>query len=187
MPDLLDLPDGTSVFVDTNIFHFHFQKKSKTCTDFLERIAHGDVETYVNTQVLSDLLHKLMMSEAINKNCMSGTNPQGLKKYLKGSRGKTLLIGDYEQQFAAILSIGIHVLPITELLLTETKVERKKYCLMTGDSVHLGTMNRRRVNRRKAPLQNIVTYDGDFAHIPGITVWVPMDISKNTYNAKGAS
>ncbi|HEU0001050.1 MAG TPA: hypothetical protein VFQ36_09140 [Ktedonobacteraceae bacterium] len=28
MPDLSTLPDGTRVFIDTNIFHFHFQGKS---------------------------------------------------------------------------------------------------------------------------------------------------------------
>src|SRR6266568_1463493 len=162
MPDLATLPRGTSVFVDTNIFHFHFQNKSPSCTAFLNRIAFGDVIAFVNTQVLSDLLHKLMFAEAIARQCVGSTNPQELKKYLKKQRGQENPLKDYQQQFEAIIAIGLHVLPITENLLVDTKVEREQYYLMTGDSLHLGTMNRRKIKRRKVPLQDIVTSDADF-------------------------
>jgi len=63
MPDLATLPFGTSVFVDTIIFDLHFRNKSATCTAFVERIARGEISAFVNTQVLSDLLHKLMLAE----------------------------------------------------------------------------------------------------------------------------
>lgn len=172
MPDLVALPSGTRVFVDTNIFHFHFEGKSQTCTAFLTRIARGEVEAYVNTQVLSDLIHKLMLKEAIAKNCMSGTNPQGLKKYLKECRGKTSALTEYQTNFELVMSYGLHVIRINEKLLIETKQERKDYYLMTGDSLHIGSMN-----RRKTPLRHIATYDGDFDHIPGLTVWQPTDIT----------
>lgn len=180
MPDLSDLPRGTSVFVDTNIFHFHFQNKSPSCTAFLNHIAVGDVIAFVNTQVLSDLLHKLMFAEARAKQCVgsTSTNPQELKKYLKKQRGQENPLKDYQQQFEAIIAIGLHVLPITENLLVDTKVEREQYYLMAGDSLHLGTMNRRKIKKRKAPLQNIVTNDADFEHIAGLTVWKPNDISR---------
>jgi len=178
MPDLATLPRGTSVFVDTNIFHFHFQNKSPSCTAFLNRIAFGDVIAFVNTQVLSDLLHKLMSAEAIARKCVGSTNPQELKKYLKKLRGQENPLKDYQQQFEAIIAIGLQVLPITENLLVDTKVERQQYYLMTGDSLHLGTMNRRKIKRRKVPLQDIVTNDADFELIPGLTVWKPNDIPK---------
>lgn len=177
MPDLAMLPSGTSVFVDTNIFHFHFQGKSLTCTNFITRIALGEVEAYVNIQVLSDLLHKLMFAEALAKGCTKSTNPQELKKYMKANRGKTIPLTDYQTQFEAILAIGLRVLPINEKLLVDTKLEREKYCLITGDSLHLGTMNRRTIKRRRVPLQHIATKDDDFVHIPGLTVWQPNDVN----------
>ncbi|MHB8599922.1 MAG: type II toxin-antitoxin system VapC family toxin [Ktedonobacteraceae bacterium] len=190
MPDLLDIPDGTSVFVDTNIFHFHFQNKSRACTAFLNRIIRGDVEAYVNTQVLSDLLHKLMMTNAIEKGCIrEGTNPQPLKNYLRWLHlhpEENSLLTDYQQQFEFILSVRVRVLPINEQLLIATKMERQTFFLMTGDSIHLGTMNRRTINRQNVPLQHIATHDGDFEHIPGITVWRPMDIPMKTFKAKVA-
>ena len=176
MPDLATLPGGTSVFVDTNIFHFHYQGKSVSCTNFITRVAQGEVEAYVNTQVLSDLLHKLMCTEAIAKQCIRSTNPQELKRYLKNQRGQENPLRDYQAQFEAIIAVGLHVLPINENLLVDTKVERQQYYLITGDSLHLGTMNRRKVMRRKVPLQHIVTGDADFALIPGLTVWQPNDV-----------
>lgn len=187
MPEqnLNDVPDGSSVFVDTNIFHYHLQNLSASCTQFMTRIASGAIEAYVNIQVLSDLLHKLMMAEALGKGCCNdskGRNAgvRGLKQHLKDCRDQkqAFPLTDYQAQFETIVSIGLHVLPINERLLIDTKAERVHYYLMTGDSLHLGTMSRRMVNRRKAPLQNIATYDGDFAHIPGVTVWKPMDIPK---------
>jgi len=180
MPDLNTVPGGISIFVDTNIFHFAFQGKSATCTRFIDRVARGEVAAYVNIQVLSDLLHKLMFAEALARGCTKSSNPQELKKYLKTMReeGKPLPLTDYETQFALVTSLGLHILPVNALLLAETKQERARYYLMTGDSLHLGTMSRRVIKRRKAPLQNIATYDGDFAHIPGVTVWKPMDIEK---------
>jgi predicted nucleic acid-binding protein len=178
MPDLNNVPGGTSIFVDTNIFHFHFQGKSLTCTNFIQRIQNREIEAYVNIQVLADLMHKLMFAEALAKGCTRSTNPQELKRYLKTMREarQALPLTDYEVQFALIASIGLHVLPVNEKLLADTRLEREQYYLMTGDSLHLGTMSRRLVNRRSVPLQNIATYDGDFAHIPGITLWKPMDI-----------
>src|SRR5215469_10120416 len=126
MPDLNLLPGGMDVFVDTNIFDLHFQGNSLSCTNFLNRIANGEIDAYVNTLVLADLLHKLMTAEA----------------YIK--------------------HFTISVLPINERLLVETKIERTNFYLMTGDSLHLGCMNRHTVQRRKVPLHDIVTHDSDF-------------------------
>jgi len=176
MPDLSDLPRGTSVFVDTNIFHFHFQNKSPSCTNFLNRIADGDVIAFVNTQVLSDLMNKLMLIEACRKQCTKNPNAFELKKYFKVNRGNSNPLTEYQIQFEAILAYGLRVLPIDEKLFVETKSERATHCLMTGDSLHLGTMNRRKISRRKVPLRHIVTGDADFALIPGLTVWQPNDV-----------
>jgi predicted nucleic acid-binding protein len=178
MRDLALLPAGASVFVDTNIFYLHFQLRSLTCTNFFSRVENKEIDAYVNTQVLSDLLHKLMIAEAFNKHCTTLPKPSApkLKKYLNQQRGTPIPLGQYQAQFEDAVAMGLKVLPINEKLLVETKTERTIYYLMTGDSLHLGCMNRRTVKRKKAPLSDIVTYDGDFAHIPGVTVWAPQDV-----------
>ena len=171
MPDLAALPSGTSVFVDTNIIVYHFRGQSATCDVFLERVARGEVVAYVNTQVLSDLLHKLMLAEAAAKSFISSPGAGRLKAWLQADRTRAKQLVDYQTQFEQTLKIGLRTLSITRRLLVSTKKERSSLGLMTGDSLHLGNMN-----RYKIPLRNIVTRDGDFAHCPGITVWQPLDI-----------
>ena len=180
MPDLSALPAGSRVFVDTNIFDLHFRNASTSCSLFLERVALGEVTAYVNIQVLSDLLHKLMLTEAFARRYISSRSASKLKDKLKSTPAIASTLVEYQRQFETILSLGITVLPVDERLLRETKFERTTYGLMTGDSIHLGTMNRCRVARRKEPVRDIVTQDGDFALIAGLTVWRPEDVIRET-------
>jgi predicted nucleic acid-binding protein len=171
MPDLAFLPTGTPAFVDTNIFFLHFRGNSATCSAFIDRIAREEVTAYVNTQVLSDLLHKLMLAEACGKGLISKQSAANLKTLLASNRMIATHLVDYQIQFENILMIGLKVLPITSKLLVDTKVERSTHGLMTGDSLHMGNMN-----RHSNPIHDIVTYDGDFGHISDLNVWKPMDV-----------
>lgn len=175
MPDLNDLPKGTRVFVDTNIFDYALSGKSRSCASFLERVALREVRAYVNTQVLSDTMHKLMIKEAFAKRLITKATAGYLKECITQDRTKAAQLVEYQQQFEDLLSIGLRVVPITTRLLIETKTERAVNALMTSDSIHLGTMKRCQVNGRDAPLADIVTNDADFALIAGITVWRPQD------------
>ncbi len=172
MPDLAVLPQGSSIFVDTNIY-LHFTGNSVTCTAFFNRIARGEIIAYVNTEVLSDLLHKLMLAEAFNKGLVKKAHAILFKKHLQSNRNALSIISDNQRQFEDTLSIGLKVIRITKNLLIETKNERSAHGLMTNDSLHIGTMNRNNV-----PLKNIATYDGDFSHISTITIWAPQDVVK---------
>ncbi len=176
MPDLSDLPENTRVFVDTNIFDYALSAKSLSCMEFTERVARREIKAYVNTQVLSDLIHKLMLKEAFAKQLIPIPSANKLKECFKKDQAKSTLLTDYQQQFEKLLADGLQVLPITKQLLIETKIERATYALLTNDSIHIGTMSRCKVNRRDAPLYDIVTNDDDFAAITDITVWKPNDL-----------
>ncbi len=176
MPDLDDLPGGTRVFVDTNTFDYALSGSSLSCASFLTRVALREVKAYVNTQVLSDLMHKLMIKEAYAEGLITKASAVKLKECFKKDRTKAVQLVRYQQQVEALLSVGLLVVPITKQLLIETKTDRATYALLTGDSIHIGTMKRCQMNRRDAPLYDIVTNDGDFALIPGVTVWKPQDV-----------
>ena len=171
MPDLATLPSGTSVFVDTIIFDLHFRSKSATCTAFVERIARGEISAFVNTQVLSDLLHKLMLAEAQLKGLIPHRRAKELRDKLTTDRAIMGNLTDYQVQFENTLAIGIRVLSVTGKLLRESKKERVTHGLMVGDSLHLCNMNRCAV-----PISNIVTHDSDFNHVANIVVWKPLDV-----------
>ncbi len=172
MPNLNRLPPGASVFVDTNIFYMHFTGKSSSCTTLFMRIALGDVTGYVNTEVLSDLLHKLMLYEAHVKGFITSGSAAKLKRKLLADRTVIANMPDHQNLFETVLNTGVKVIRISKKMFIETKSERQAYGLMTNDSLHLGSMLRHSV-----PIANIATKDADFAHIPGIDVWEPLDIT----------
>jgi predicted nucleic acid-binding protein len=170
--DLAALPANSRVFVDTNIFDLHFKNKSISCTAFINRLAQGELIGYVNIQVLSDLMHKLMLVEAYIKEYIKKISANELRGWLKANRHLANTLTQYQEQFEYILSIierkNLH---IGRKLMVKTKEERATYGLMTGDSLHLGTMRRNTIK-----LTDIVTHDEDFTDIHGLEVWRPMDV-----------
>jgi predicted nucleic acid-binding protein len=59
--------DDHSVFIDANIFIYHFGGHSSQCKAFLERCAQRELLGYTSTPVLAEVLHHLMVVEAIVK------------------------------------------------------------------------------------------------------------------------
>ena len=55
------------VFIDANIFIYHFAGISKQCTHLFERIRDGKLTGLVNTIILAEVLHRRMIAEAIEK------------------------------------------------------------------------------------------------------------------------
>ena len=60
---LAELHDGDSVFVDANIFIYHFGGHSSQCKAFLERCACRELRGYTSTPILAEVLHRLMIAE----------------------------------------------------------------------------------------------------------------------------
>lgn len=169
--DLAALPPKSQVFVDTNIFFLHFQGRSAAVNAFINRVALGEISAYVNIQILSDLMHKLMLAEAFTKGYITRPRAIELKQWLQTNRQQAHTLTQYQQQFEDTLAIGVKVLIIGVKLMVDTKVERALYGLMTGDSLHVGTMW-----RKPFTLSDIVTCDGDFTHVNGLEVWRPLDV-----------
>jgi predicted nucleic acid-binding protein len=171
MPDLANIPSGSSVFVDTNIFVYHFTGRSPSCTAFFRRIAAEDIKAYVNTEVLSDLLHRLMLAEAHHLRLIRRANPSDMKTCLQFDRTAIQRLPHHQEMLESVWNMGTKILNVTKTLLVKSKRERYTHGLMTNDSLHLGSM----VYHRN-PIANIATNDKDFTHIPGIIVWEPADV-----------
>ena len=170
--DLVNVPNGTRVFVDTNIFFLHFTGKSAACTAFIQRVQAGDIPAFVNSRVMLDLLHKLMLVEAFQKGMIPQPRAEKLKVWLVGNRANAGRLADYQTQFDSILALGIEMLRTTKKLLAETETERRVHALMVGDSLHLGCMN-----RHEPAISDPVTNDSDFDHVSSIRIWKPKDIA----------
>ena len=64
---LKQIPPGTKIFIDSNIFIYNFMGTSEACTNLLERVRIADVEGYTSTIVLAEVLHRLMIAEVVEK------------------------------------------------------------------------------------------------------------------------
>jgi predicted nucleic acid-binding protein len=57
-----EIPARSRVFIDSNIFIYHFLDLSEDCSNLLERAERREIRAYASTVVLGEVLHKLMKS-----------------------------------------------------------------------------------------------------------------------------
>jgi len=63
---LTDLVKDSKIFIDANIFVYHFCKGSKfnlSCTEFLSRVEIGEVQGFTSIMIVQEATHRLMMLE----------------------------------------------------------------------------------------------------------------------------
>jgi len=83
---LADLQDGDSIFIDANIFIYHFGGQSAQCKAFLERCARRELLGYTSTPILAEILHRLMVAEAIQRRLVTAKTAV---KRLKGRESRS--------------------------------------------------------------------------------------------------
>ena len=99
-----EIPSGVECFVDANIFIYHFTGVSEECSRFLKRCEEGSIEGVTATSVVLEVLHRLMMIEAVRKGLI--TPPNVLKK-LQKSPAIVRELGDYFSNVEKISRMGI--------------------------------------------------------------------------------
>ncbi|MCI0421940.1 MAG: type II toxin-antitoxin system VapC family toxin [Acidobacteria bacterium] len=72
---LADVPDGATVFIDANIFVYHFTGVSPECKAFLERAERTTIRGTTGAHILLEVLHRLMMIEAVTKGLIPPSQP----------------------------------------------------------------------------------------------------------------
>jgi len=169
MQDLATLPGGSTIFVDTIIFDLHYRGKSAECDRFLKRIAAGEVTAYVNTQVLSDLIHKLMLADAYNQGMITSRGAEKLRQAFNGDKTLAAKLVHSHEHFKNTLGMGLQIRLVSKGVLLESRIHRQNEALLTGDSLHLETM-------RRLGVLDIATEDNDFSKVTGINVWSPYDV-----------
>ena len=72
------LPDKAKVFIDSNIFIYHFAGISEQCSTIINRIESKKLEAYVSNIVIGEII----IAEAMEKEIVT---PQNLFKKLKNN------------------------------------------------------------------------------------------------------
>lgn len=162
----LDLPAGSTVFIDANIFHYALVPTppfSERVYPLMDRLAAGEITDVVSWQVLADTQHKVMMSLLAAQNGLSRPN---LVAWAKHHPDKLQTLTGLEEAIGQLLSVPLRILPFEQGLLEATARQSVSYGLLTNDAMIASLM-------RQHGIVDLATNDDDFDRLPGIKVWKP--------------
>lgn len=161
-----ELKTGDSVFIDANIFLYHFAGVSKECKEFLKRCEDKDLFGVTGVTILAEVCHQLMIAEAIARKFIRPAkpvlslqkNPHIIKK-----------LSEYSAQIVNITGWGIKVLGTPDDILIRSQVYRTQFGLLTNDSFIP-------VYMRLAGTDRLATNDQLFNRIPSLRIYFSSDI-----------
>jgi predicted nucleic acid-binding protein len=162
----LALPDGSQCFVDANILHYALVPTfdaSPLCIEFVDRAIEKLISIATSVQVLSDVLHKIMASEAAE---LTGRERPGIIGYLKKHPDTIGRLVAYPQAIERLKMIPMQILAVNFDLLCSVPQLAGSHGLLTNDAIIVALMQRH-------GLTHLATNDNDFDRVPGITVWKP--------------
>lgn len=161
-----DLPSGSSVYVDANIFVYHFTGASEAARAFLRRCQARDLNAYTGAIVLLEVTHRLMMAEANLRGLIPSGNPAA-RLANKPELVKQLF--EYQIQAMKIQEMGITVLGLPRDYLVRSHEFRQRYGLLTNDSLIL-------LDMRDRDILHLASADRIFDRVDALKRYAPADL-----------
>ena len=155
------------VFIDANIFIYHFTGVSLQCTDLLKRCERGELSACTSINVLLEVLHRLMMIEVVKKKLLK---PPNIVKKLHKNPEIVKQLDEYYINTAKIMKMNIQVVPIDQQLLETSNHARMMYGLLVNDSLIVAVM-------KKDKIKALATNDDGFLVVDAIDVYKPIDLA----------
>lgn len=137
--DIKLMPVGTAALVDANIFIYHLGGLSLDCSSFLQRIALGEVEAWVSTIVLAEVLHRRMQGEAVAKGLIATGR---VLKRLKAKPDVISQLSDYITDIETILKLPLQIIEATAADISASHSLRRQFGLFVNDSITLACAQR---------------------------------------------
>ncbi|MGH8068369.1 MAG: type II toxin-antitoxin system VapC family toxin [Candidatus Entotheonellia bacterium] len=165
LEDLAALPAGRHVFIDANIFIYHFTQTplSASCTAFLRRVEVGNLQGTTSVVVLAEVAHRLMVLEAI---ASFGFPSRTAVKQLKEHPALVKQLTHYKVASEKIPAFNVTVEPITVGHLRLAQNLSATHGLLTNDSLTAAVM-------QTSALVDLASNDPDLSAVPGLTIWQP--------------
>jgi len=113
-----------------------------------------------------EVLHRLMMVEAVNKNLV---RPPNIVKKLKRSSKKVAALKDYFAHIQSIIEMGIEVKSLSFETILKSQRIREKFGLLVNDSLIIASME-------EESIYGLATNDEEFTKIRSISVYRPTDV-----------
>ncbi len=161
-----EIPAGARVFIDANIFIYHFGGQSGECRTLLERSARREVVGYTSTMILAEVLHRLMVAEAIQKGLVVA---KGAVRKLAEKPEFVKQLNAYNENVKTIYEMNIVVSNLTLQILNSSQAIRETEGLLTNDSLVIATM-------RDLSITYLASADSNFEKVAGIELCAPSDL-----------
>lgn len=162
---LSDVPFGSDIFIDANIFIYGLTSQSPQCVRLLERCSREEVTGVSLFEMVNEATHKFMLAEAVVKGVIATPSAAALRR----KHSEIPLLIDYWHETARILALNLLFFSTDEQIVRSAQTERQSAGLLTNDSMILSWM-------REYGIRYIATADKDFERANGITVFGPDDI-----------
>lgn len=162
---LPNVPRGADVFLNANIFIYAFAALSTDCRELLRRCASEEVCGITTLEVINEVTHRLMLSEAV----ATGVITRASAVALKGKWREVTRLTQYWAQTVRIFGLNILILASDEPRLHRADTMRSRHGLLTNDSLILAAMD-------EYGIGCLASRDGDFDHVSSLTVYKPTDI-----------
>lgn len=162
---LQQIPDGTDVFIDANIFIYGLSGQSAQCKQLLERCSREEVFGICLFETVNEATHRFMLAEAKSKGLITTESASHLRK--KFNIIPNLI--DYWNDAERILNLNLLFFATDETIIRGAYNERQSAGLLTNDSMIVSCM-------RSYSISSLATSDADFERVSGIQVFSPDDI-----------
>ena len=161
-----EIPAGTSVFVDANVFVYAFADDKKfgpRCIDFLERIELGALKGYIAAPILSEVAHRLMTLEA----CETFRWPYpGISQRLRRHLDHVQKLHKFRDALLEIAAIGMLIHTVSDRDVFRAAELSQQHGLLSNDALVVATM-------QQHSLAHLASNDGDFDRVAGLTRYSP--------------
>jgi len=162
---LSEIPNGSTVFVDTNILLYARTGQSAQCQEFVRRCMGREVTGIISEFVVAEFCHRRMVQEAQSAG-WAGSNPA---RALSQNPQSVRRMSVYADDVRGLLQSELDWNPATRSDFFVALELQKQHGLLTTDSLILAMT-------RRLSLTEIATADSHFDHIEGLIVYKPADL-----------
>jgi predicted nucleic acid-binding protein len=163
--NLDEIPQGSRIFIDSNIIVYVLGGRSSQCRGFLERCERNEIEGWISTLVVAEVAHRRMMQEAQSRQ-LAGSNPA---RALSQRPELVRQLSVYASDVRNLLGGGLSVETLRSEDFFVALELQKQHGLLTNDSLNLAVA-------RRLAIAGIATADSNFDQINGIVVYKPEDL-----------
>ena len=161
-----EIASDARLYIDANIFVYHFAEASDECTSLILRCGQGGIRAFTGTHVLLEVAHRVMMTEAVDKGLVT---PGNVPRKLKRRPELASQLNVHSDAIRFILNMGIETLQVDSGILETSANLRSQTGFLVNDSVSLAMM-------RRESIPAIATNDRDFQRVERLEVHLPSDL-----------